>query len=630
MKRERQKENAFTEKRRLIPCLAAFIITAVCAAAALLINKIEPFGNHSILLGDLNCEYLPFLTELWDKLHTGGSLAFSWRTGLGGNFIGNYLYYLASPLNLLILLFKRTQILGAIQALIFFRQSLAAAFMTWTLLKRKTGGAGAAAVCCGVCYAFCGWFAAYFTNIIWLDAFVLLPLLVYGIETLVDKGRPWLFGACFLWILFSDFYMAYIVGVFSVVYWLRHCFVCCGPEKTDKKSKPAKTPFLKSRLFRSGCLLAGTAVFCALLLGAALIPLFLLMSHNTENETMTSAVGFFKLFSAKLANSLSGTLALDAMRTTDYPHVYCGILALAAAPLYFCSKKISVREKLADAAVLIFFWLSFNISALDFLWHGFRYPNGFSFRQTFAYALFLLLPVFRALSSAADVPKKAWAASAGLSAILMLAGVVGRAQSGEGSGVTTKALLVSLALFALFTVVLLVLKNTEKRTLIPVCAIALLLLTGIDCTWNFSENLRFYQTDAAETRQNYTALREMTQKEEDASFGRAELSSACVLNDGAFFGFHGIRQSSSIVSSDTLRFLSGMGMDSNLSNIAGLYPQTPVFYSIFGVKTLYEENRWAGFSHTSLSNRADENILPAEETALFNSYTFGYALPPGF
>ena len=345
------------------------MFTAVCAVVALRMNGIAPFGNHSILLGDLNCEYLPFLTEFWDIFHAGGSLAYSWRTALGGNFIGNWLYYLASPLNLAVLLFRRSQILSVVETLIFLRQSLAAFFMTLFLLKRKNGCAGAAAAACGVSYAFCGWFAANFTNIIWLDAFALLPLLVYGVERIVDKGRPWVFAASFLWILFSDFYMAYIAGVFSVVYFLWYAYASCVPQKPAKKKNAEKEPFLRSRFFRSACMLAGTAVFCATALGVVLIPLLALMSHNTENTTMTSAAGFFRQFPAKLAGGLSGTLSFSSMNTTENPQVYCGILALAATPRYFFAKHVPAREKTASAARL-FGWAAEPFCA----WQG-RMPG---------------------------------------------------------------------------------------------------------------------------------------------------------------------------------------------------------------------------------------------------------------
>ena len=67
-------------------------------------DKIGP-GGHSLIIIDGLHQYMPFFSDYQDKLREGSSLFYSFQEGMGTNFLSLWSYYLASPLNLLILLF---------------------------------------------------------------------------------------------------------------------------------------------------------------------------------------------------------------------------------------------------------------------------------------------------------------------------------------------------------------------------------------------------------------------------------------------------------------------------------------------------------------------------------------------
>lgn len=67
-------------------------------------HGVYPFGDQCILKVDMYHQYCPFFTEMLEKLRTGGSFAYSYNIGLGADFLSLYAYYLASPLNWLLLL----------------------------------------------------------------------------------------------------------------------------------------------------------------------------------------------------------------------------------------------------------------------------------------------------------------------------------------------------------------------------------------------------------------------------------------------------------------------------------------------------------------------------------------------
>ena len=62
-----------------------------------------------------------------EKLRNGASLMYTWNIGLGSDFVSVFAYYLASPLNWLVVLFPKSHIIEFIELLIIFKISLSGA-----------------------------------------------------------------------------------------------------------------------------------------------------------------------------------------------------------------------------------------------------------------------------------------------------------------------------------------------------------------------------------------------------------------------------------------------------------------------------------------------------------------------
>ena len=90
--------------KRKLPLAMAFIMPFLIAVIICIDHEIYPFGDQCMLHIDMYHQYCPFFTELMEKLKSGGSLLYSWNIGLGADFVSLYAYYLASPLNWLIVL----------------------------------------------------------------------------------------------------------------------------------------------------------------------------------------------------------------------------------------------------------------------------------------------------------------------------------------------------------------------------------------------------------------------------------------------------------------------------------------------------------------------------------------------
>jgi len=174
--------------------LAAFFVPMVIMVIIFAQRGIFPFGEESFLRTDMYHQYAPFFSEFRYKLTHGGSLLYSWDIGMGVNFAALYAYYLASPLNWLLVLCPKNYVIEFMTYLIVFKIGLSGFSFSWYLRSHnKTMDFGVAFF--GIFYALSGYMAAYSWNIMWLDCILLFPLIMLGLEKLVKEKK------CFLYCL---------------------------------------------------------------------------------------------------------------------------------------------------------------------------------------------------------------------------------------------------------------------------------------------------------------------------------------------------------------------------------------------------------------------------------------------
>ncbi len=75
--------------------LLSFLLPLIMMVAILISKHVFPFGDKCILRTDFYHQYLPFHAELNNKLRNFESLFYTFKVGLGTNFITLLAYYLA-------------------------------------------------------------------------------------------------------------------------------------------------------------------------------------------------------------------------------------------------------------------------------------------------------------------------------------------------------------------------------------------------------------------------------------------------------------------------------------------------------------------------------------------------------
>ena len=116
--------NKATALRRYLLHFMAFLLPAVVLLVMFLALDFYPFGEKSLLIMDMNGQYIHFFASLKDLVSGNSSLFFSWSKGMGQNYIGLFAYYLASPLSFITLLFDNEALPLGILVLTILKLSL--------------------------------------------------------------------------------------------------------------------------------------------------------------------------------------------------------------------------------------------------------------------------------------------------------------------------------------------------------------------------------------------------------------------------------------------------------------------------------------------------------------------------
>ncbi|MDD7638412.1 MAG: YfhO family protein, partial [Clostridiales bacterium] len=218
-----------------IPLFAGFLIPLLIAVIVCIDHGVYPVGDQCILQVDMYHQYCPFFVELTDKMKNGGSIFFSWNIGLGADFVSLFAYYLASPLNLLLVLCPSEYIIEFMTILVLLKIAFSGFSFTYYLmehfgLNEKENGAfgepcqisAFAAAIFGCAYALSAFMAAYAWNIMWLDCMMLAPLAILGLERMVKTGNALLYYVVLALCIWSNFYIAIMICIFLVLWFLMY------------------------------------------------------------------------------------------------------------------------------------------------------------------------------------------------------------------------------------------------------------------------------------------------------------------------------------------------------------------------------------------------------------------------
>ena len=202
----------------------AFAFTFVGFLMVMLIKGLCPFGDSAMLYTDAYHQYYPFFLAFRRAILSGKSLLYSWDVGLGMDYLGLIAYYLASPLNLLSLILPESWMLPYFSLMVPLKLGLAAMFFA-LFLQKLYGHEEIGLSLFGCFYGLCAWALAYLWNIMWLDTFALLPLVMLGMVRLLTQRKFMLYTLTLFLSILANYYIGFFTCVFLLLTFF--CYEFC-------------------------------------------------------------------------------------------------------------------------------------------------------------------------------------------------------------------------------------------------------------------------------------------------------------------------------------------------------------------------------------------------------------------
>lgn len=576
---------------------AAFLIPSITVAVIFAASGVYPFGNRCILHIDMYHQYAPFFMEFLEKLQSGGSSMYSWNIGLGSDFIGTYAYYLASPFNFFLRFCSRSSVIEFMTVLILIKTGFTGFSMAY-YLRGHFGDRSARILFPAVFYALSGFFAAYYWDIMWLDPVFLFPLIILGEEKLMKTGKGALYAVTLALSVWSNYYISIMICIFIVIWY----FLNLG--------ELTKTFAEKIKSFGRMLLYSIPAVGCSAVL---LLPEIKVLSYSgsAPGSFPDSAEWYFS-FADELGQHL--TLAPATTTEGELPNLFCGVAALFFLVLYLLNRKVGLRQKIKRTVFLAFFLVSFNLNILDYIWHGFHFPEGLPARQAFMYSFVLLITAYEALLYA-DGNRRVdmIAGGAACAAVLLVSAFFGTGENKElSAGVSAILLCCFIVLYAVFFY--------GPGHLKRVAVLTALFLTVFETGLHFSET-EMSTCSRDSYVKNLDAIRTLAAeaKGRENGFFRIEKYERMMKDENLLSSYPSASLFSSLVDYDVTEAYESVGMEGG-RNFYCYNGATPVLSAMLSVKYLLTDSD------------GEESFLKtkvAEQDGMY-LYENAYSLPFGF
>lgn len=217
------------------PYFITGFVTTVIFLIVFLVKGIYPFGENTLIYGDMHDQITAFYYHFYDIFHGDKSFLVNFTTSGGINFIGILAYYILSPVSLLLLLFPRSDIYLAVSIIIFVKiliASLTSLYSIRVLFKKKLGCM--ISVVLAISYAFCGYNLWMFQITPWMDAMYLFPLVVVGLKKIMDLEKPTLYIITLALSFICSFYVSSISLILIFILSFIYLMVYVEKEKRKK------------------------------------------------------------------------------------------------------------------------------------------------------------------------------------------------------------------------------------------------------------------------------------------------------------------------------------------------------------------------------------------------------------
>ncbi|MFD2305196.1 YfhO family protein [Enterococcus termitis] len=536
---------------------------------------IYPGSEKTILASDALSQTSNFFASFNNALHGKQSFLYTWYGSLGLNYWSFMAYYINGIFSPLVYFFDNSQIPDALYMILLLKfGAIGGSF--WVMSDRLFKVPQWSKLLLSVSFALSGFSIAYSPQQMWLDGLMYLPLVILGIHRLMDQRKPAVLFISYLLLFLSNFYMAFMIGVFSFLY------VFCRFIITPKKYQSTLIPYLVTSLLAGGASMV------------TILPTLLDLKNN--GESLTKLTGFFTNDTGIWDIPVKTLVGVyDTSKYGSAPFLYFGLLGTIFCLFYFVSPKIPRKNKFVYGGLFFLLIASVYIEPLNLFWHGFHAPNMFLFRFSFLFSfLGLLLAGFGLEKVTKEDSGRMVNIVIGMIFVYVL--MVFLANRRRYDFLDKTSVLASVVLLIVYLLILLLkdrFKSKQSRWLVLLIMVfigemtlnAQRLVEGIATEWRYPERIAYEQN-----YQDVHQLVEWTKDKNDTLYRMANLDSSS-RNESFIHGYSGVSMFSSIRNRHSSIYMNELGFRSTGTNLTIQYiNNTLVMDALLGIKYNLAQN----------------------------------------
>ncbi|WP_268912982.1 YfhO family protein [Lentilactobacillus sp. SPB1-3] len=588
-------------KSKKLVYFLSFLIPLLIVSGYFIFRSFAPFGSSSVLTVDLGQQYVDFFAFYKHAmLNDPSSILYSFQKALGGNMLGTWSYYLMSPLNLIFLLFPMKLLPAAIGIVTILKYSLSG--LTFSIfLVHRFKEKSLSVITFSVSYALMGWMVANQLNLLWLDAVILLPLIFLGLEKLMHKKWSPLFIISMAAMLMINYYMAYMIAIFTTLYLLLFTIPLVK----------SFTEYLKHMMRYIGNFLI------AVLLSAWItVPTFIAL-QNSKVAYSSNELKFKFEYNPLLmiGKFINGSFDFKQM-PNGTPNLFVASLVIFAFIYFFVSPRTSKIDKILSLGLTAFFILSMCFNPLDIFWHAFQLPVWYSYRFAYIFSFWMIVIAYKAYLSIVHegLNRRALIISSGIIALGLLYILVNLSKF---EYLSTDAFTFGV-IYVVATIALISIQDIIPT--VRILQLGLLILVSGEMSLNLVNSLNNISYLSSS---DYTKFAQMTEqstdilKQRDHNFYRVGKTFQRSKNDALTAGYNGGSNFSSTLENNVSKFYGDMG---NPNGDAFVVYTNPTLFtdSLLGFKYLITENPFATKSSNTIFNTLTNLNTNRPELSAYN------------
>ncbi|MGT2750072.1 YfhO family protein [Streptococcus orisasini] len=529
-------------KQSLIFYCISFILPAFIMFIVLFAKNIYWGSQTTLLASDGFHQYVNFDTLIRNILHGTDSLFYSFKGGLGFNVFALMSYYLGSFLTPL--------------AYFFTVQTMADAFYLFTLIKFGLIGLSAfysmsqlypslakhLLLMLSTSYALMSFTSSQLELNNWLDVFILLPLILLGLDRLMNKKGLTLYFLALSCLFIQNYFFGFMTAVFLCLWFL------------------TQTSWNFKKRIKRLADFALVSLFSALTSAFMLLPTLLdLRSYGEKTaqhfELLSPDTGYLDLFAKNFIGSY------DTTKYGSIPTIYIGLLPLILALAFFFIKTIKSSVKIAYLLLIASIIASFVLQPLDLFWQGLHSPNMFLHRYSWVFSIIILMMAAETLSRIETLRLKHFYSAFALLSIGFTAVFFFR---DSYSFLGLEQFVLTALFLAAYAIILYTFFNKKISrqitisftlifTVFEISLNSFFQIQGIENDWNFPSR-KVYKDNVKEV-DRYVKLSNNDKK----GFFRLEKLIHQTSNDGMKFNYNSISQFSSVKNIPAAKLLNALG-----------------------------------------------------------------------